>query len=119
MAAGDDTRRVREGAPKKRAASGESAGASDVDSERFRLLSITATRTPAGCSGHDWLVYRIAQGENIITGYRQGDLKTASAEVDAIVTSLNERRRSTKTKPGRKAGGAAAAAQPKEQEPPE
>ena len=116
MAAGDDTRRVRAGAAKKRDAGGdEAAAAPDQDSERFRLLSITSTRAPSGFTGHDWLVYRIAQGENIITGYRQGELKTATAEVETIVRSLNERRGSTKTKPGRKAGGAAAAQPPKDE----
>jgi hypothetical protein len=84
--------------------------------ESFRLISISSAPAPSGFQGRDWLVYRIAQGKNIITGYRRGDLKTASAEVDAIVISLNLRRGgSTKTKPGRKPGsGAAAAAQPKD-----
>jgi hypothetical protein len=82
--------------------------AADADSERFRLISIGSARAPSGCSGQDWLVYRIAQGTNIITGYRRGELKTASAEVETIVTSLNERRVSAKQKPGRKAGRGAA-----------
>jgi hypothetical protein len=115
MAAAEDTRRARAGAAKKRDATGNETAAPDADSERFRLLSIASTRAPSGYSGHDWLVYRIGQGENVITGYRQGDLKTATAEVETIVKSLNERRGSTKTKPGRKAGGAAAAAAAKEE----
>ena len=87
-----------------------------ADGEDFRLVSITSVRAPSGCEGRDWLLYRIAQGANIITGYRQGDLKTANAEVEKIVTSLNERRRSSKAKAGRKAGQRAAAeASPKEE----
>lgn len=76
----------------------------DTDDESFRVISITSARAPSGCEGRDWLVYRIAQGKNIITGYRRGELKTASAEVETIVTSLNQRRHSNKTKPGRKPG---------------
>lgn len=80
----------------------------DPQGEDFRLLSISATRAPNGCAGRDWFIYRIAQGENIITGYRRGDLATASAEVETIVIALNGRRRSTKPKPGRKPGRRAA-----------
>jgi hypothetical protein len=106
MTPSEETRRVRARATKKGAASVDSAA--DAGNEGFRLISIGSARAPSGCSGHDWLVYRIAQGENIITGYRRGELKTASREVETIVTSLNERRVSAKTKPGRKAGQGAA-----------
>lgn len=84
----------------------------DPQGEDFRLVSITATQAPSGCAGRDWFVYRIAQGKNIITGYRRGDLATASADVETIVTALNGRRRSTKPKPGRKPGRRAAADTP-------
>jgi hypothetical protein len=78
--------------------------AADPHGEDFRLISIGATRAPSGCAGRDWLIYRIAQGDNIITGYRRGDLATASADVETIVAALNGRRRSTKPKPGPKPG---------------
>lgn len=81
-----------------------------TDDEGFRLLSIDTTSTPSGCVGRDWLVYRIAQGNNIIVGYRRGDLEAVSAEVETIVTSLNDRRRVMKNKPGPKRGGRRAAA---------
>ena len=110
---GDETRRVHVRASKKSDASVDATA--DADSERFRLISIGSARAPSGCSGQDWLVYRIAQGKNIITGYRRGELKTASAEVETIVTSLNERRVSAKTKPGRKPGRAAAGSPPKDE----
>jgi len=87
----------------------------EADSERFRLISIGASRAPSGVTGHDWFMYRIAQGSNIITGYLRGELKTASAQVETIVTSLNERRISGKSKPGRKPGRAAAGSPPKEE----
>ena len=90
--------------------------AADADAEAFRLVSITSVRAPSGCEGRDWLLYRISQGRNIITGYRRGDLPTANVEVAKIVTSLNERRRSSKAKAGRKAGPRAAAeAAPKDE----
>ena len=93
---------MRANASKERDATvGEPAETTD---ESFRLISISSTPAPSGHAGRDWLVYRIAQGKNIITGYRRGELKTASAEVETIVTSLNQRRQSTKTKPGRKPG---------------
>lgn len=88
-------------------------GSALEDGAAYRLLSIEATSSPSGCTGQDWLVYRIAQGDNVITGYRQGELKTVSAEVKSIVEALNQRRGSTKgrtgPKPGRPRSEAAAA----------
>lgn len=83
--------------------------AAAADDEDFRLVSLISVRAPSGCEGREWLLYRIAQGANIITGYRRGDLRTANAEVEKIVTSLNERRQWNKAKAGRKAGQRAAA----------
>jgi hypothetical protein len=37
-------------------------------------------------------MYRIAQGPNVINGYRRGDLASVTTEVEKIVTGLNERR---------------------------
>jgi len=95
------------------ALSPEAVGA---DGQDFRLVSITSVRAPSGCEGRDWLLYRIAQGPNIITGYRRGDLETANTEVAKIVTSLNERRGSSKGKAGRKPGPQAAAEAPPKDE---
>jgi hypothetical protein len=91
----------------------------DADGEDFRLVSITSTGAPHGCEGRDWFIYRIAQGPNMITGYRRGQLATASADVETIVAALNGRRRSTKAKAGRKPGprGAAEAAPSRKDEP--
>lgn len=60
--------------------------------DAYRLAGIQPTAAPSGSVGRDWLTYRIAQGANIITGYRQGDLRSVTAEVERIVNGLNERR---------------------------
>jgi hypothetical protein len=80
------------------------------DDERYRLISIVAARAPEGCTGSDWHVYRIAQGENGITGYRRGDLARVTVEVETIVTALNGRRRWAKDKAASKSQRRAAAA---------
>jgi hypothetical protein len=85
--------------------------ASSLDVERYRLLSIEAVRTPSGCTGRDWFVYRIAQGENAITGYRQGSRDSVSADVESIVSGLNGRRKWAKNKGESKSRSRAAAAQ--------
>lgn len=62
------------------------------DAERYRLVSIEAASAPAGCAGRDWFVYRILQGVNAITGYRQGSRAQVTAEVETILEGLNDRR---------------------------
>ena len=42
--------------------------------------------------GADWHRYVIAQGNNTIFGYRQGNLKSVTTSVEEIVMRLNERR---------------------------
>ena len=69
------------------------------DARCYRLISINAAHAPDGCYGEDWFVYRIAQGENDITGYRCGSLERVSADVQSLVTSLNGRRNWTQRKP--------------------
>lgn len=88
------------------------AGADASDAEAFRLVAIRPTTAPKGHSGRDWLAYEIAQGRNVITGYRRGDLQTATADVERIVVGLNERRVASKSRPGPKPkSGAGASAQ--------
>lgn len=70
----------------------------DADQESYRLVSIEAVRAPDGCAGRDWYVYRISQGGNAITGYRQGRPAKVNEDVAAIVTALNGRRKWTKSK---------------------
>jgi hypothetical protein len=81
-----------------------------ADDLAFRLLSIRPARAPTGNVGRDWLEYCIGQGQNVIKGYRRGDLQTVGVDVAKIVTALNERRRSFKTPTGPKRGRPAAAA---------
>jgi hypothetical protein len=58
----------------------------------FRLVSIRSTAAPSGSAGHDWYAYCIAQGTNLINGYRRGDLADVTVGVENIVAALNERR---------------------------
>ena len=58
----------------------------------YRLISIERAAAPSGSAGREWLKYRIVQGVNVITGYRRGDLEKVTADVEKIVTGLNERR---------------------------
>jgi hypothetical protein len=84
--------------------------AEQPDEERYRLVSIDSVKTPEGCAGRDWFVYRIEQGKNAITGYRRGDRDKVGADVDTIVAALNGRREWAKRKPESKAHRRAAAA---------
>ena len=85
----------------------------------FRLLSIRASSAPRDNAGRDWLEYRIGQGDNVIKGYRRGDMQTVRADVEKIVIALNERRRSFKAATAPKRGGRPAAAASTPQEPDE
>jgi hypothetical protein len=82
--------------PYRRGLNPQANSAAANDEESFRLVAIRAARTPEGCAGRDWLVYEIAQGRNLITGYRRGDLPSVTAEVERIVVGLNDRRISKK-----------------------
>lgn len=50
------------------------------------------TEPPAGSEGKDWVRYEIAQGSNLITGYRQGTVSSIKRAAEEIVVGLNERR---------------------------
>ena len=89
----------------------DAASATNVEGEPYRLISIDAVHAPEGCTGADWLVYRIAQGKNGITGYRQGNLGRVSADLETIVAGLNGRRQwSTSSASSKKSQRRAAAA---------
>jgi hypothetical protein len=88
----------------------DGAARSEGVDERYRLISIAAVRAPEGCVGGDWHVYRISQGENGITGYRRGDLAGVTADVEAILIGLNERRQWATSKAAAKSQRVAAAA---------
>jgi hypothetical protein len=90
------------------------AAADEPGDPSYRLVSIDTTRAPSGCTGTGWLVYRIAQGDNVITGYRRGDLRTVTIAVEQIVTVLNERRVWAKPAARSKRARSTAAAAPDE-----
>ena len=58
----------------------------------FRIVSIRSAAAPSGSAGQDWYAYCIAQGTNLINGYRRGDLADVTVGVENIVAALNERR---------------------------
>lgn len=67
----------------------ESASSND---DGYRLAGVHETAAPSGSTDGDWLVYRIAQGANIITGYRRGERRAVTADLERMVKGLNERR---------------------------
>ena len=94
----DDDQKVEETGTAHAHDGGAALSDQGADAEIYRLVSIDAVRAPEGCTGGDWHTYKIAQGENGITGYRRGDLVRVRAEVGGIVAALNERRQWTKRK---------------------
>lgn len=58
----------------------------------YELVSVQESSPPAGSEGSGWFSYRIAQGTNTITGYRQGTRTSIEAELRETVVALNERR---------------------------
>jgi len=59
--------------------------------EVYRLVSIERGSAPAPDVGDDWLVYRIARGTNVLTGYRRGTRARVTFDVERIVEAINER----------------------------
>lgn len=60
--------------------------------DEYRVAFVRPARAPSGNTGTDWLMYSITRGLDSITGYRRGDIKSATVEVERIVALLNERR---------------------------
>ena len=67
--------------------SGAPKGVLDV----YRLVSIESSSAPARGVGDNWLVYRIARGASVVTGYRRGTRASVAVDVEKIVEALNER----------------------------
>ena len=57
----------------------------------YKLKLIQQTAPPAGAGGSNWYFYEIAQGANIIHGYRQGSLKTVTMLIEENIALLNAR----------------------------
>lgn len=64
----------------------------DQNDEPYELKTVRKSDAPAGSEGKDWVRYEIAQGSNIITGYRQGTVSSIKRAAEEIVVGLNERR---------------------------
>ena len=58
----------------------------------YELKGVHRAEAPAGSEGKDWVRYEIAQGSNLITGYRQGTVAAIKRVAEEIVSGLNERR---------------------------
>jgi hypothetical protein len=65
--------------------------ADDLTAKTYRLISIDRTGAPTGATGDDWVIYRIAQGANVVTGYRRGRRQDVSVAVESMVEALNVR----------------------------
>lgn len=57
----------------------------------YRLIGISPVAAPSGSEGQDWLQYKIGQGGNVVTGYRQGNIHSVTLELHQVVEDLNER----------------------------
>ncbi len=57
----------------------------------YEIVSIKRADPPSGTEGTGWHHYVISQGDNTISGYRQGTLKGVTTAVEEIIVQLNER----------------------------
>jgi hypothetical protein len=76
------------------------------DEQMYELVSIDESEPPSNdddIAGDDWFRYQISQGENVITGYRRGKLRTVKREVKTIIVGLNERRSGKRKQPAARA----------------
>ncbi len=64
----------------------------DQNDEPYELKAVNRSEPPTGSEGKDWVRYEIAQGSNLITGYRQGTVAAIKRAAEQIVEGLNERR---------------------------
>ncbi|MCK5326399.1 MAG: hypothetical protein KAJ57_10325 [Woeseiaceae bacterium] len=65
---------------------------SSVMGQPYEIVSIRRAAPPVDAVGADWYDYKIARGNHIIHGCRQGKLKAVTIAVEEIVVQLNERR---------------------------
>jgi hypothetical protein len=64
----------------------------DQNDVPYELRTVHRADAPPGSEGKDWVRYEIAQGTNLITGYRQGSVSSIKRAAEEIVVGLNERR---------------------------
>lgn len=64
----------------------------DQNNEPYELKTVKKADAPSGSQGENWIKYEITQGNNVITGYRQGSVTAIKRVAEEIVVGLNERR---------------------------
>ena len=64
-------------------------------SNPYEIVSVEKTDPPPGTEGSDWYYYVIAQGPNIIRGYRQGALSAVKSAVAEAVSYTHLRAHET------------------------
>ncbi|MFL2545815.1 MAG: hypothetical protein ACJ0SL_00340 [Candidatus Rariloculaceae bacterium] len=57
----------------------------------YEIVSVKRSEAPEGTEGTGWHQYVISQGDNMISGFRQGSLKAVTTAVEEIIAQLNER----------------------------
>ena len=68
------------------------AAATASKGDPYEIMSIKPSEPPSGFDGSNWFKYEIAQGGNVILGYRAGNKQSVTTAVKTIVVQLNERR---------------------------
>ena len=64
----------------------------DQNDKPYVLKAVLKSDAPSGSDGENWIKYEITQGNNVITGYRQGSVTAIKRVAEEIVVGLNERR---------------------------
>ena len=60
--------------------------------EPFQLFAVEESAPPGDGVPGTWFRYTIMQGDNVITGFRQGSRTSVRVDLEAVVAALNERR---------------------------
>ncbi len=66
--------------------------ASAVLEKPFELLDVEESPAPGDGMPGTWFTYTITQGDNVITGQRNGSRAAVILDLEAVVEALNERR---------------------------
>lgn len=70
----------------------QAVAATPPKGDPYEIMSIKPSDPPSGFDGSNWFKYKIAQGSNVIRGYRSGNKQSVTTAVNMIVVQLNERR---------------------------
>ena len=58
----------------------------------FSIGQVESVKPPTEGQGKYWRKYTIVQGQNTITGYRQGGVKAVRKAVNEMIVDMNQRR---------------------------